>query len=99
MGSEVEREEAGLALPGLPQRMPLGRVMAMPADANPNGDIFGGWLLYPKALAGGALATQRPHGRCSPVAVDVMIFHEPVCVGDEVSCYGELVKTGRTSMT
>jgi Thioesterase superfamily len=50
-------------------------------------------------LAGGSLAAQRAKGRCATVAVDGMVFHEPVFVGDEVSCYGELVRTGRTSMT
>ena len=79
-----------------PQAFPLIRVIAMPADANPNGDIFGGWLLSQMDLAGGSLAAQ---GRCATVAVDGMVFHEPVFVGDEVSCYGKLVKTGRTSMT
>lgn len=79
--------------------VPLVRVIAMPADANPNGDIFGGWLLSQMDLAGGSLAAQRARGRCATVAVDGMVFHEPVFVGDEVSCYGELVRTGRTSMT
>ena len=83
----------------LPEPAPLIRVMAMPADANPNGDIFGGWLLAQMDLAGGTLAVQRARGRCATVAVDAMVFHEPVFVGDEVSCYGELVKTGRSSMT
>jgi acyl-CoA thioesterase YciA len=46
-----------------------------------------------------SLATQRARGRCATVAVDAMVFHEPVFVGDEVSCYGALVGTGRTSMT
>jgi acyl-CoA thioesterase YciA len=82
-----------------PRTLPLVRVIAMPADANPNGDIFGGWLLSQMDLAGGSLAAQRARGRCATVAVDGMVFHEPVFVGDEVSCYGELVKTGRTSMT
>jgi len=50
-------------------------------------------------LAGGRLAAQRARGRCATVAVDAMVFHEPVFVGDEVSCYGRLVRTGRTSMT
>jgi len=50
-------------------------------------------------LAGGSLAARHARGRCATVAVDGMVFHEPVFVGDEVSCYGELVKTGRTSMT
>jgi len=84
---------------GLPRRLPLVRVIAMPADANPNGDIFGGWLLAQMDLAGGSLATQRARGRCATVAVDAIVFHEPVVVGDEVSCYGELIRTGRTSMT
>ena len=84
---------------GIPCTVPLVRVIAMPADANPNGDIFGGWLLAQMDLAGGSLATQRARGRCATVAVDSMVFHEPVFVGDEVSCYGELVRTGRTSMT
>ena len=75
------------------------RVIAMPADANPNGDIFGGWLLSQMDLAGGNLATQRAQGRCATVAVDGMVFHEPVFVGDEVSCYAELVRTGKSSMT
>jgi acyl-CoA thioesterase YciA len=83
----------------LPGPAPLIRVMAMPADANPNGDIFGGWLLAQMDLAGGNLAVRRARGRCATVAVDGMVFHEPVFVGDEVSCYGDLVKTGRSSMT
>ena len=99
MGSKPPRESAQQNLPGLPHGIPLVRVIAMPADANPNGDIFGGWLLSQMDLAGGSLAAQRARGRCATVAVDSMVFHEPVFVGDEVSCYGELVKTGRTSMT
>ena len=83
----------------LPTTLPRVRVIAMPADANPNGDIFGGWLLSQMDLAGGSLATQRAQGRCATVAVDAMVFHEPVFVGDEVSCYGNLVKTGWSSMT
>ena len=82
-----------------PPAAPLVRVMAMPADANPNGDIFGGWLLAQMDLAGGNLAVQRARGRCATVAVDGMVFHQPVYVGDEVSCYGELVRTGTSSMT
>jgi acyl-CoA thioesterase YciA len=82
-----------------PATAPLVRVIAMPADANPNGDIFGGWLLAQMDLAGGNLAMQRARGRCATVAVNAMVFHEPVYVGDEVSCYGALVRTGRSSMT
>lgn len=83
----------------LPAAQPLVRVMAMPADANPNGDIFGGWLLAQMDLAGGNLAVRRACGRCATVAVDGMVFHQPVFVGDEVSCYGDVVKTGRSSIT
>jgi acyl-CoA thioesterase YciA len=85
--------------PHLPDGAPLVRVIAMPADANPNGDIFGGWLLAQMDLAGGNLAVRRARGRCATVAVDAMVFHQPVFVGDEVSCYGELLRTGRSSMT
>ena len=74
------------------------RTLAMPADTNVNGDIFGGWLLAQMDLAGGNLAMQRARGRCATVAVDGMVFHEPVFVGDEVSCYGEVIRTGRSSI-
>jgi acyl-CoA thioesterase YciA len=87
------------AQPELPPAAPLIRVIAMPADANPHGDIFGGWLLSQMDLAGGNLATQRAQGRCATVAVDGMVFHEPVFVGDEVSCYGQVIRTGRSSIT
>jgi acyl-CoA thioesterase YciA len=88
-GSEVE----------FPRTLPLVRVIAMPADADPNGNFFGGWLLSQMDLAGGSLAAQIARGRCATVAVDGMVFHKPVFVGDEISCNGELVRTGRTSMT
>jgi acyl-CoA thioesterase YciA len=99
MKSESEHDAVHVPPAGLPQALPLIRVIAMPADANPNGDIFGGWLLSQMDLAGGSLAARRARGRCATVAVDGMVFHEPVFVGDEVSCYGEFVKTGRSSMT
>ena len=75
------------------------RTIAMPADANPNGDIFGGWLLAQMDLAGSTPATQRAQGRVVTVAVDAMTFHEPVEVGDEVSCYATVKQVGRTSIT
>jgi acyl-CoA thioesterase YciA len=99
MKSGSARDAAQVPPVELPRTLPLVRVIAMPADANPNGDIFGGWLLSQMDLAGGSLAAQRARGRCATVAVDGMVFHEPVFVGDEVSCYGKLVKTGRSSMT
>ncbi len=97
--NSISENAAQQSPPELPAAAPLVRVMAMPADANPNGDIFGGWLLAQMDLAGGNLAMQRARGRCATVAVDGMVFHQPVFVGDEVSCYGELVRTGRSSMT
>jgi acyl-CoA thioesterase YciA len=99
VGSQAVHDAPAAALAVLPRTPSLVRVFAMPADANPNGAIFGGWLLPQMDLAGGSLAVQRARGRCATVAVDSMVFHQPVLVGDEVSCYGELIRTGRTSMT
>ena len=82
-----------------PQSEPALRAIAMPADANPAGDIFGGWLLSQMDLAGSTAATRRAKGRVVTVAITAMTFHRPVFVGDEVSCYAEIVKTGRTSIT
>ena len=81
------------------RREPALRTIAMPADANPAGDIFGGWVLSQMDLAGGVLAHRRAQGRAATVAVAGMTFHLPVFIGDEVSCYAEIVKTGRTSIT
>lgn len=85
--------------PALNPRDPTLRTIAMPADANPAGDIFGGWVLAQMDLAGGVMAHRRAQGRCATVAVTGMTFHLPIFVGDEVSCYAEIVKTGRTSIT
>jgi acyl-CoA thioesterase YciA len=82
-----------------PEGEPMIRSIAMPADANPSGDIFGGWLMSQMDLAGANAAGRRSRGRCVTVAVDGMVFHEPVFVGDEVSLYGEVIRVGRTSMT
>jgi acyl-CoA thioesterase YciA len=78
--------------------VPAIRTIAMPADANAAGDIFGGWVLSQMDLAGGVTATRRAKGRCATVAVDAMTFHLPVFVGDEVSCYAEVVRIGRSSI-
>jgi acyl-CoA thioesterase YciA len=78
---------------------PALRAIALPADANPSGDIFGGWLLSQMDLAGGSTATRRAGGRAATVALTGMTFYLPVFIGDEVSCYAEIVKTGRTSIT
>ena len=86
------------ALPTLPQGQPVGRVIAMPADTNPEGDIFGGWLLAHMDLAGATPAFELAQGRCVTIALDGMVFHQPVSVGDEVSIYAHVLKTGRTSI-
>jgi acyl-CoA thioesterase YciA len=78
---------------------PALRAVAMPADTNPNGDIFGGWLLSQMDLAGGTVAARRARGRVATVAIEAMTFHRPVFIGDEVSCYVVLTHIGRTSMT
>jgi acyl-CoA thioesterase YciA len=78
---------------------PLIRTIAMPADANPSGDIFGGWLMAQMDLTAGNAAARRARGRCVTAAVDGMVFHHPVFVGDEVSLYAEIVRVGRTSLT
>jgi acyl-CoA thioesterase YciA len=82
-----------------PAGEPSLRAVAMPADTNPNGDIFGGWLLAQMDLAGGNFASQRARGRVATVAVTAMTFHLPVYVGDEVSCHCALERVGRTSLT
>ena len=82
-----------------PQADPALRTLAMPADANPNGDIFGGWVLAQMDLAGGVAAARRASGRTVTVAVEAMRFHAPIAIGDLVTCYAEVVKTGTTSIT
>ena len=82
-----------------PDKAPTIRVTAMPADANPYGDIFGGWLMGQMDLAAGSVASRRSGGRAVTIAADAMKFHMPVVVGDEVSVYAELIAVGRTSMT
>ncbi len=75
------------------------RTLAMPADANPSGDIFGGWVLSQMDIAGGITASQRARGRVATVAVTAMTFHLPVYVGDVLCVYTEIEKVGRTSIT
>ncbi|CAA7612561.1 Uncharacterized acyl-CoA thioester hydrolase HI_0827 [Magnetospirillum sp. LM-5] len=75
------------------------RTVAMPADTNPQGVIFGGWLLAQMDLAGGTHAFHRAKGLVVTVAVEAMTFHEAVFVGDEVSCYTEVIKVGKSSIT
>ncbi|HUX80073.1 MAG TPA: acyl-CoA thioesterase [Alphaproteobacteria bacterium] len=74
------------------------RMIAMPRDTNPSGDIFGGWLVSLMDLAGGTVGIHRSKGIVVLAAIDKMSFHRPVFVGDEVSCYAHIVKLGTTSM-
>jgi acyl-CoA thioesterase YciA len=78
---------------------PAVRTLAMPADTNPAGDIFGGWVLAQMDLAAGIVAHLCAHGRVATAALDGMAFHRPVYVGDLVSCYAKVTRIGRTSMT
>lgn len=84
-------------------KTPKGELMiqtlAMPASTNPNGDIFGGWIVSQMDLAAGVLAKKIAKGRVATVAINSMSFLKPVHVGDVVSCHVDLVRLGKTSMT
>ncbi|RJX70164.1 acyl-CoA thioester hydrolase YciA [Vibrio sinensis] len=82
-----------------PKGQLLLRTLAMPADTNANGDIFGGWIMSQLDLAGGILAKEISCGRIVTVSVSSIEFKKPVSVGDVVCCYGECTKIGRTSMS
>ena len=83
----------------LKNKIPSIQAVAMPADTNPSGDIFGGWVLSQMDLAGSVLARHITKKRVTTVAVDKMRFHKPIMVGDIVSFYTEVNKTGTTSIT
>ena len=89
MADDIETPKGDLAL----------RTLAMPADTNPSGDIFGGWVLSQMDIAGGMMAHHKARGRVATVAIDSMVFHQPVKVGDTVCCYALLEATGHSSMT
>lgn len=74
------------------------RTMAMPADANASGDIFGGWVLSQMDIAGGIAAGQRAQGRVATIAIEAMKFIKPVHVGDVLCVYAKIIKCGRTSV-
>ncbi len=82
-----------------PQGELTTRTLAMPADANPSGDIFGGWVLSQMDIAGGIAAGQRAKGRVATVAVNAMSFIRPVNVGDILCVYATIERTGRTSIS
>lgn len=80
-------------------QLPSLRTIAMPADANPSGDIFGGWIMSQMDLAGAIHASYTVRGRLVTVAVESMNFHLPVFIGDQVSCYCETSRVGKTSIS
>lgn len=87
-----------------PAALPSGaqlvlRVMPMPADANANGDVFGGWIMAQVDLAGAVLPARIAKGRIATVAVNQFIFKQPVSIGDLLSFYAHVTRVGRTSVT
>src|SRR4051812_9696818 len=82
-----------------PGKIPVLRVMPMPADANIHGDVFGGWIMAQVDIAGSLPAVRRANGRVATVAVNSFIFKHPVFVGDLLSFYADIVKVGNTSIT
>lgn len=80
-------------------RQPALRVMPMPADLNPSGDVFGGWIMAMVDIAGAIPARRRAKSRVATVAVNSFVFKQPVSVGDLVSFYAEVSSVGRTSVT
>ena len=94
---KASHQPPGLALPT--GRQPALRVVPMPADANQNGDIFGGWIMAQVDIAGGVVAARLARGRVATVAVNAFVFKQPVQIGDVLSFYAEVVRTGRSSIT
>lgn len=83
----------------LPDKQPALRVMPMPADVNPSGDIFGGWVMAQVDIAGSSAAMKCARGRVATIAVNAFLFKQPISVGDLVSFYAEVISVGRTSIT
>lgn len=81
-----------------PNSDPAIRIIAMPTDTNPSGDIFGGWLMSMMDMAGANVAYERAGGRVATIAVNEIEFHSPVQVGELVTCYADVIRTGRTSL-
>jgi acyl-CoA thioesterase YciA len=92
--------DASPSHPGQPgQRELVLRVMPMPADANANGDIFGGWIMAQVDIAGSILPARLSRGRVTTVAVNEFVFKQPVSIGDLLSFYATVTRVGRTSIT
>jgi acyl-CoA thioesterase YciA len=86
-------------LSDMDNRQPTLRVVARPADTNAGGDIFGGWIMSQVDIAGSIAAYRLAKGRVVTVAVDSLQFHQPVLVGDLISCYAKVIRVGRTSIS
>jgi len=102
---EISSEDALAAVSGVPplalpnDRQLAMRVMPMPADANSNGDIFGGWIMAQVDLAGAVLPARIAKGRIATVAVNQFVFKQPVSMGDLLSFYVRVERIGKTSIT
>lgn len=83
----------------LPDRQPVLRLVTLPTDVNPAGDVFGGWVMAQVDIAGAIAAVNRARGRVATVAVNSFLFKQPIAVGDLLSFYADLVKVGNTSIT
>ncbi len=94
--NENAQEEAP---PETPRGVLAIRQVAMPANLNAGGNVFGGWILAQMDLAGGITANDRAQGRVATVAITAMEFHLPVHAGDVLCCYADVTKVGRTSLT
>ena len=93
----ASHQPPGLELPK--GKIPALRVVPMPADANHNGDIFGGWIMAQVDVAGGTVAGRVARGRVATVAVKQFVFKQPVQIGDVLSLYADVVRIGNTSIT
>jgi acyl-CoA thioesterase YciA len=99
---DASQKHAGMTADLIMNTQPIGKLalqtVAMPADTNANGDIFGGWLVSLMDMAAGIEGRRRAKSRVVTAAIHSLIFIKPVNVGDTVTCYANLVKVGRTSM-
>lgn len=96
--SLVATMSASLSVP-LPNQQPVLRMVAMPTDANVYGDVFGGWIMSQVDIAGSIPAVHRANGRVATIAVNAFLFKQPVFVGDLLSFYANITRTGTTSIT
>ena len=99
MGNDAQPHHMPDEVPAAPRGKLSLRTLAMPADTNQNGDIFGGWLLSQMDIAGGIFVEKTVRLRSVTVAIEAMTFRKPVFVGDVVSVYTDTARLGRTSVT